>query len=114
MALLEKPDVEHVASQDVLLRAATEQVNDRGYIVAKLEEIVRWARSGLDSSTTPASETRGYGPSESKRVRNGLAAGANGIRTIGPPSAASLKEAHLSSSSGGVGPRSVTLPEFAD
>ena len=84
MALLEKPDVEHVASQDVLLRAATERVNDRGYIVAKLEEIVRWARSGLDSSTTPASETRGYGPSESKRVRNGLAAGGRWIRTLGP------------------------------
>ena len=45
-------------------------------------------------------------------VENGLAGGARGTRTVGPPSAGSLKEAHLSSSSGGVGPRSVTLPEF--
>lgn len=29
------------ASEETLLRAATEQINDRGYLITKLEEAVR-------------------------------------------------------------------------
>ena len=32
--------------QDVLLRAATAEVQDKGFIVAKLDNLVNWARSG--------------------------------------------------------------------
>src|ERR1700760_4055307 len=32
--------------QDLLLRAATEEVQDRGFVVAKLDNLVNWARTG--------------------------------------------------------------------
>ena len=32
--------------QDVLLRAATAEVQDKGFIVAKLDNLINWARSG--------------------------------------------------------------------
>ena len=32
--------------QDLLLRAATEEVQDKGFVVATLDDLVNWARSG--------------------------------------------------------------------
>jgi NADH-quinone oxidoreductase subunit B len=34
------------AEQDLLLRAATEELQDRGFIVSQLDALVNWARSG--------------------------------------------------------------------
>jgi hypothetical protein len=75
---------------------------------------VRRALKGFRCRPVVTSILAGCLSADVQQVRSGLPAGANGIRTVGPPSAASLKEAHLSSSSGGVDPRSVTLPEFVD
>src|SRR5258708_12514918 len=32
--------------QDLLLRAATEEIQDRGFIVSSVDSLVNWARSG--------------------------------------------------------------------
>jgi NADH-quinone oxidoreductase subunit B len=34
------------AEQDLLLKAATEEVRDKGFLVTKLDDLVNWARSG--------------------------------------------------------------------
>ena len=34
------------SEQDLLLRAATEEVRDKGFLVAKLDNLVNWARTG--------------------------------------------------------------------
>jgi len=44
MAVLEPSN--KTIDDTVLLRAATEQVKDRGYLVTKLEDAAKWARSG--------------------------------------------------------------------
>jgi NADH-quinone oxidoreductase subunit B len=38
--------VPHGAEQDLLLRAATAEVQDKGFLVAQLDNLVNWARSG--------------------------------------------------------------------
>ena len=38
--------VPHGHEQDALLRAATEELQDRGFIVSSLDALVNWARSG--------------------------------------------------------------------
>ena len=32
--------------RDVLLKAATEEMQDRGFLVARLDNLVNWARTG--------------------------------------------------------------------
>ena len=50
MGVIETPPARPLAlprpEQDLLLRAATEEVQDKGFIVATLDELVNWARSG--------------------------------------------------------------------
>lgn len=48
MALLDvrRAAIEPAIQQDQLLRAASEEIKDRGYIVTKLEQMINWARSG--------------------------------------------------------------------
>ena len=41
------PDSCPAAEQDLLLKAATEEVQDRGFIVATLDNLVNWARTRL-------------------------------------------------------------------
>jgi NADH-quinone oxidoreductase subunit B len=42
----EGPGIRPGAEQDLLLRAATEEIQDQGYILSTLDALVNWARSG--------------------------------------------------------------------
>ena len=48
MGVIETPDrlVPPAPEQDALLRAATEEIADRGFITASVDALVNWARSG--------------------------------------------------------------------
>jgi NADH-quinone oxidoreductase subunit B len=43
---VEGPGIRPGAEQDLLLRAATEEIQDQGYILSTLDALVNWARSG--------------------------------------------------------------------
>jgi NADH-quinone oxidoreductase subunit B len=42
----EGPGIRPGAEQDLLLRAATEEIQDQGYVLSTLDALVNWARSG--------------------------------------------------------------------
>ncbi|HJY48210.1 MAG TPA: NADH-quinone oxidoreductase subunit B, partial [Stellaceae bacterium] len=48
MGVIETPTrpLPHGTEQNVLLKAATEEVQDQGFVVATLDNLVNWARTG--------------------------------------------------------------------
>ena len=46
MGVIETPSRIVPAEQDLLLRAATEEIQDRGFLTSTVESLVGWARAG--------------------------------------------------------------------